>query len=68
MESIKELILVIQLLAGAAAAFRCVYLFIAHMTDEDKTIRNNKLRNTILATFLIEFVLGLGELVKSYYK
>lgn len=67
MESIKELILAIQLLAGVAACFRCVYLFIAHLTDEDKTIRNNKLRNTILATFIIEFVLGLGELIKSYY-
>lgn len=67
MKEIETLIIVIQILAGGGALLRLVLIIIDHIGDEDKTIRDKKMRNVLIALVLIETCVGFGTLIYSYY-
>ena len=67
MEEINSLIIAIQILAAGGAMVRLVLIIIDHLGEDDKKIRNRKMRNVLIALLLIETCIGLGTLIYSYY-
>lgn len=68
MDSIKELILVVQAVAPGAALFRIVYYIITTMNDDDKTAGKKKIRNILVALVFIETVLTILGIIRGYYR
>lgn len=68
MDKIKELITVIQVVAGAGAMTRVVYYILAHINDDDFTTRNKKIKNVLIAVILIETALYIANVIKGYYQ
>lgn len=68
MNRIKELILVIQVIAGAGAMARIVYYIITSLNEDDHTARNKKIKNVFIALILIETVFTVANIIKSYYQ
>lgn len=68
MDKIKELIFVIQILAGVGAMARVVYYILAHINDDDYTTRNRKIKNLLVAVILIETALYIANVIKGYYQ
>ena len=67
LDNLKNLIYVIQGIAGAGGMAKVVYLIIQHLHDDDMTMRNKKIKNTLEAIILIETVLTLTTIFKNYY-
>lgn len=67
MESMKELITVIQVAAGAGGMARVVYFILMNLNEDDHTARNKKIKNVFVALILIETVLTVASIIKGYY-
>ncbi len=67
MEKIKELIVVIQVVAGAGVAVKVVYYILTGLNEDDHTMRNKKIKNLLIALILIETVMTIANLIKGYY-
>lgn len=68
MENIKNLILAVQVVAGVGAMVRIVYLILMNLNEDDHTARNKKIKNVFIALILIETVLTIANIIKSYYQ
>lgn len=68
MDEIKELILAIQILSGACAAVKILYLILENLNADDQTARNKKIKNIFIVLILIETVLTVANIIKGYYQ
>lgn len=68
MDEIKELILVIQAIAGAGGMVRIVYLIFENLNEDDHTMRNKKMKNILIVLVLIETALYAANIIKGYYQ
>lgn len=68
MEKIKELIVIIQIVAGAGAMARIVYYIIVNLNEDDHRPRNKKIKNVFIALILIETVFTVANIIKGYYQ
>ncbi len=68
MDELKELIVTIQIIAGVAALYRMAAILLETVHDEDKSPRNKKLKNLMIAIILIETITTAGNLILHYYR
>lgn len=68
MNNIRQLILAVQVVAGAGALARIVYHIIINLNEDDHTARNKKIKNVFIALILIETVFTVANIIKSYYQ
>lgn len=67
MEKLKQLVVAVQILSGAAGMFRVVYLIMQHLHDEDYTQLKQKVKNVIIMVILIEGIIVIADIIQKYY-
>lgn len=67
MQQLKQLIIAVQVMTPIVGAARIGYLMLINLHEAEKNPMYKKIKNTLMAIIMIEFVLYTAAMIKGYY-